>query len=196
MVRGGCARWGPMCCRRRCGRSREGAFWRFTHSLRSARFAGAGANCRWRTQCAQRCSLAVAHISFGALGALSVVRWHWRTLCLAHSVHSALFAGTGAHLVWRTQCTQRCSLALAHVWCGALSALRVVRWHWRTFVLAQSVHSALFAGTGADCRCRPPAPTFARVFLALGALRSSWVSMCAGHPVGAHPPLQGRAAKT
>ena len=131
-----------------------------------------------------------------AFDAIGAVRWRWRQLSLAHSVRSALFAGSGAHFVWRTRCTQRCSLALAHIWSGALSALSVVRWHWRTFGLAHSVHSALFAGTGADCRCRPPAPTFARVFLALGALRSSWVSMCVWHSVGSDPPQQGLAATT
>ena len=56
-----------------------------------------------------------------------------RTLCLALPVHSALLAGTGAHCAWRTQCTQRGSLALG------------------TFRLAHSVYSPLFVGTGAHC---------------------------------------------
>ena len=98
-----------------------------THSVHSAHFAGTGADwlahamfgaVRWhwrigRTQCTQRCSLALAYVWSGAFSAFSVVRWHWRTFGSAQSVHSALFAGTGAHLVWRTQCSQRCSLALA-----------------------------------------------------------------------------------
>ena len=111
-----------------------------------------------RIRCVRRCSLALAPSVFGALCLAHSVRSALfaasAPFCLAHSVHPALFAGTGAHFVWRTQCTQRCSLALAHIVLGALSALSVVRWHWRTFCLAHSVHSALFAGTGADCLCK------------------------------------------
>ena len=107
-----------------------------------------------RIRCDRRCSLALAPTVVGALSALSVVRWQWRTFRLAHSVHSAVFAGTGAHFVWRTQCTQRCSLALAQIVFGAFGAFGAFRWHWRVLCLAYSVHSAHFAGICAHCVSR------------------------------------------
>ena len=157
-------------------------------------------------------------LALRAFGAFGAVRWRWRRLSSARCVcaRSALsiVRCVCAHFVWRIRCTQRCSLALAHIVSGALSVLSVACWHWRTLCLAHSVHSALFAGTGAhfawrtQCTERGSLALAPTVFAArpprrlLGCFSPS--VLCAAHgspcafgtPLGPTHRCYGLAAKT